>query len=445
MANQSADKTIGTPYDAIIIGGGFAGLSVAALLSKQGKRVLLLERAGRLGGRASYFEQDGFVWQYGQHSHRLAQDGLAAQVFQRLGRPLDFIETRGHKAFLYFRGKLYPRPEGLGALLSTPLMPLRSRLNFIRFYLKLLRQNPEDWYDRTLLEMYRTWLSDPKAERFLSFLGFTVMVPDPGRVSAGEVVQFLKRAAKARVKQGEPRGGSKQVIATLESAIRSGGGEIRMSEAAEKIVIQDGKATGVQTRDGLYAGEHIVFAAPVFRLFDLVDEPLFDPGFVAYAKGIQSSSGLSIDFVFDEPVTDIRGGILGIEIPLWVKFQSNIDASIAPPGKHIHTWGMLFEPGAPITDALVHETAARIKTIMAEVLPGAAEKIVRQRSLVIPVVNANVLLPGQSYPHRPEIIRPEIKRLYLIGDTTRAEGCSGDIAFASALQLADHLGQEPTP
>jgi len=441
MANHNAKKIA---YNAIIIGGGFGGLSAAALLTKQSKRVLLLERSGRLGGRASYFEEDGFVWQYGQHSHRLAQEGLAARVFQRLGHPLDFVETHGHKAFLYFRGKLYPRPEGLGALLSTPLMSLRSRLNFIRFYIRLLRQNPEDWYDQTLLDMYRTWFNDPEAERFLSFLGFTVMVPDPARVSAGEVVQFLKRAAKARVKQGEPRGGSKQVIDTLESIVRSGGGEIHRSERVEQITIRDRKAVGVQTRQGTYTGDHIVFAAPVFRLFDLVDEQLFDPDFVAYVKGIQSSCGLSIDFVFDEPVTDIRGGILGVEIPLWVKFQSNIDTSIAPPGKHMHTWGMLFEPGAPITKELANVTEDRIKTIMAETIPGAVDKIVKQRNLVIPVINANMLLPDQSYPHRPGIVRPEIDRLYFVGDTTRAQGCSGDIAFASALQLADHLNPKPT-
>ncbi|MDQ1257450.1 MAG: hypothetical protein QG656_2055, partial [Candidatus Hydrogenedentes bacterium] len=126
------------PYDAVIVGGGFAGLSAAALLGRQGKRVLLFERAGRLGGRAGYYERDGFVWQYGQHSHRLERNGTAARVFDRIGEPLDFIDTRGSASHLYFDGKLYPRPEGPLQFLTTPLMPFGARLDFLRFYRRLL-------------------------------------------------------------------------------------------------------------------------------------------------------------------------------------------------------------------------------------------------------------------------------------------------------------------
>lgn len=422
-----------------MIGGGFAGLSAAALLSKQGKRVLLLERAARLGGRAAYFEQDGFIWQYGQHSHRLAKDGIAAQVFEKLGEPLDFIDTRGNKAYLYVDGKLHPRPEGVLDFLRTSIMPLSARLTFVRFFVRLIRQNPDDWYDRTFLDMYRTWYGNAHVERFLSFLGFTVMVPDPSRASAGEVIHFLKRAMRARVKQGEPVGGSKQVIDKLRDAILRHRGEIHTSEPAEAILVEGRKATGVRTKAGEYQAERVVFAMPLFNLFGLVDEGLFERGFVDYVKNIQSSSGLSIDFVFDEKVTDIKGGIIGVGVPLWVKFQSNIDPTVAPEGKHMSTWGMLFEPGAEITEKLVDETEARIKQIMEECIPGSVARIVRERKLVIPVINGNILMPRQSYPHRPGIVSKDIQDLYFIGDTTQGDGCSGDIAFSSAMKLADLL------
>lgn len=426
-------------HDVIIIGGGFAGLSAAALLSKQGRRVLLLEKASVLGGRAACFEQDGFVWQYGQHSHRLEKRGIAAQVFDRLDEPLEFIDTRGNDAYLYLDGRLYPRPDGLPAFLRTKLMPVGSRLNFLRFFAKLARQKPEDWYDTTLLEFYRTSFGDPAVERFLSFLGFTVMVPDPALVSAGEVIQFVRRAARARVKQGEPAGGAKQVIDKLARITQGHGGEIHGSELVESICVECGKAVGVRTQRGTYEADKVVFAAPLFDLFEVVDAGLFDRQFVHYVKNIESSRGLSIDFVFDGPVTDIKGGILGVDLPLWVKFQTNIDTTVAPPGKHVHTWAMLFERGAPITPELVQETEARIKGIMEDVLPGVLGKVVRERKLVIPVINGNVLKPEQSYPHRPGITCEDVKDLYFIGDTVRAPGCSGDISFASAMMLADML------
>ena len=42
-------------YDVAIIGGGFAGLSAAAALAEQRKRVIVLEARPGLGGRATSF------------------------------------------------------------------------------------------------------------------------------------------------------------------------------------------------------------------------------------------------------------------------------------------------------------------------------------------------------------------------------------------------------
>ena len=426
-----------TPYDAVIIGGGFAGLSAAALLARQGRRVLLVEKSGRLGGRAAYVERDGFIWQYGQHSHRLAGDGIAARVFERLGDPIEFIDTRGNTAYLYFDGRIYPRPEGIAGFLSTPLLPLTARLDFLRFYRRLLKADPHAWYDRTLLDFYREHGRNPWVERFLGFLGFTVMVADPARVSAGEVLQFLQRAAKAPVKQGEPRGGSKQIIDKLEAAIHRHGGEIHAPERVETILIEQGAAVGVKTNDAIYRAGNIVFAAPLSGLLRIVPAYLFASAFVDYVAHIRPSRGVSIDFVFDKPVTDMTGGILGVDMPLWAKFQSHIDPTVAPEGKCVNTWAMLLDPDAPATREQADAAEVRIRQIMETILPGCTGKIVHRRRLILPVVNANMLIPEQSYPHRPPIACPEVAHLFFIGDTVQSEGCSGDIAFSSALHLAE--------
>ncbi len=426
-------------YDVLIIGGGFAGLSAAALLSQQGKNVLLLERAGRLGGRASYYERDGFVWQYGQHSHRLATEGIAAALFRRLGLTLEFIDTSRDTPYLYSNGKLLPRPEGPIGFLRTRLLPVRARLNFIRFYARLLRLKPDDWYDKPLIDLYRTWFDNADVERFLSFLGFTVMIPDPAMVSAGEVIAFLQRAAKAKVKQGEPRGGCKQVIDKLAAATLEAGGRIQLGETVTEVAIEGGAAVGVRTAKKEYRAKSVVFAAPLFRLFDLVDPSLFSAAFVEYVRHIRPSSGFEIDFVSNEPLSDIRGGILGVDVPLWVKFQSNVDPALSPAGKCVSAWAMLLEPGQPPTKERQAAAEAHIRQIMDEILPGAAARVTEERRRFLPVVNANMLIPEQSYPHRPDIASEDVPNLFFIGDTTRGDGCSGDIAFSSAMKLADRL------
>ncbi|HMD33953.1 MAG TPA: hydroxysqualene dehydroxylase HpnE [Vicinamibacterales bacterium] len=59
----------GSKYDVIVIGAGFAGLSAAVRLARDGARVLVLEARSRLGGRATAFadRETGELVDNGQH------------------------------------------------------------------------------------------------------------------------------------------------------------------------------------------------------------------------------------------------------------------------------------------------------------------------------------------------------------------------------------------
>jgi 15-cis-phytoene desaturase len=71
-------------YDAVIVGGGLAGLSTAALLSKEGKKVLVLER-GNLGGRAVTIKLKGFSFNFGSH----AIYGRDVSILKKMEKNLD--------------------------------------------------------------------------------------------------------------------------------------------------------------------------------------------------------------------------------------------------------------------------------------------------------------------------------------------------------------------
>src|SRR4030042_4060013 len=52
-------------YDVIVIVAGCGGLTAAALLAKQGRKVLVLEQGDRVGGCCSTFEREGYRFDVG--------------------------------------------------------------------------------------------------------------------------------------------------------------------------------------------------------------------------------------------------------------------------------------------------------------------------------------------------------------------------------------------
>ena len=54
-------------YDTIIIGSGMGGLATAAILAKEGQKVLVLERHYTAGGFTHVFKRKGYEWDVGIH------------------------------------------------------------------------------------------------------------------------------------------------------------------------------------------------------------------------------------------------------------------------------------------------------------------------------------------------------------------------------------------
>ena len=424
--------------DAIIIGAGYAGMSAAALLAHAGRKVIVLEASGMIGGRAlSYRNEKGYVWEYGAHSHRLAHKGIANEVFKRLGEEIDFL-PEAKDAKLIFKGKLWERPEGPAGFLKTPMLSFWARLTLLALLIKIKKADPVVWYDKTLLDFYKTSFQNSEVEAFLPFLGMTIMCPTPNKVSAGEVIEFLQRALKAGIGVGEPKGGSAQIFSKLKNHIERNG-EIHLNEKAEKIVTENGRAVGVKTDRATYYAQNIIFTARLPLVLGLMDNLLLPKATLDYAKNIENSSGLTIDFITDKPITNIRSSILGVDIPIWARFQSNADDSFTPRGKYISTWGIMLPWHFDGDTKTVEQTEKKLKDTISAIFPDFMPMVIEERKTVVPVMNGNVLTPAQSKPHRPDVECTAIKGLYFIGDTVKGDGCSGDISFSSALIAVDKI------
>jgi phytoene dehydrogenase-like protein len=79
-------------YDAIVIGGGIAGLTTAAFLAKSGHSTLLCEKEEKCGGLINTFERDGFVYDGGIRA--MENSGMVFPMLEQLGLEVEFVKNK---------------------------------------------------------------------------------------------------------------------------------------------------------------------------------------------------------------------------------------------------------------------------------------------------------------------------------------------------------------
>lgn len=113
--------------DVVVIGGGLSGLTAAVLAAQAGRGVTLVERSGKLGGRARSVYRQGSVLNIGPHA--LYRQGHALAVLRRLG-----IDVAGGVppigGVVAASDGLHDMPASLGLLLKFKLLTARSKLVF---------------------------------------------------------------------------------------------------------------------------------------------------------------------------------------------------------------------------------------------------------------------------------------------------------------------------
>jgi phytoene dehydrogenase-like protein len=79
-------------YDAIVVGGGIAGLTSAAFLAKAGHSVLLCEKENACGGLLNSFERDGFFFDGGIRATE--NSGVLFPMLKKLGLDIEFVRNK---------------------------------------------------------------------------------------------------------------------------------------------------------------------------------------------------------------------------------------------------------------------------------------------------------------------------------------------------------------
>jgi all-trans-retinol 13,14-reductase len=265
-----------TEWDAIVIGSGLGGLTAAAYLAANGRRVLVLEQHYVAGGNAHVFRRKrAFEFDVGVHYiGDCAPGGVIPTVLRGVGLEgkIEFLELDpdGFDTVIY-PGLTFRVPKGwdryrerLVSAFPDDETALHRCLDVFEKLLAEMRAVQDAgtapdlaqllpkiptlmrWGGRALSDLFDDCSLGVKARAvILAESGAYAVAPSrtPVAVHAGFLDHYLKGAYY-------PKGGGQVLPARLIEVLRANGGEVRTRVRVQRILIEDGKAVGVQLKSG---------------------------------------------------------------------------------------------------------------------------------------------------------------------------------------------------
>lgn len=416
--------------DAVIVGGGLAGLATAVCLARAGRQVGVFERSEQLGGRAATQVEEGFYFNWGPHA--LYRHGHGAKLLTELGVPFTGQMPSVAGQYVVRHGVLQGFPDGLKALLQAKWLRWPAKLEMIRLMAKLPRIDPlplqqvslQAWLDRTIRHA-------EVRQFFRAMCRLTSYSDDPVRQSAGAALQQLQCAASGNVLYLD--GGWQSLVEGLRQAALDRGVQL-MTDARVVSILHDQTAHGIRLADGTeFAATDVVLAVGPGVASGLVNGS-FAPALSSWAEAAVPIRAACLDVALSHLPQPQRRFALGLDEPLYVSVHS-VAARLAPEGGAvIQVMRYLGDTTASDAKAVERELEQLLDTLQ----PGWRDVLVTRRFLPNMIVSHALVTAEQGgTAGRPGPVVPDIGHLYAVGDWVGPDGMLADASLASAQRAAE--------
>jgi len=421
----------------VVVGGGFAGLAAAIQLQERRHEVVLLERRGLLGGRAtSYVDavtgddvDNGTHLMVGAYTETLDLIGRAGATDLLDVQPdlrIDYVDDRGFTS-LHCAPVMAPLHLLFGLLGLR--VPWRVRLQAARLALAVqFGKAPQG----TLAEYFQQTGQGPEARALLwDGLAIAILNETPERAAAILFYNVYREAFLRR--RGHSclvflRRGFGELHKRLAAYFEARGGVIHRRAIAEAVEVEDGRVRGVrytqraetkeEFRSGVRAvksqatGDAVVLAAPWSAVPALVPAEYAEQPPFAPLRELRGSPIVSVELWLDRVVVDrTMVGLRGCEVE-WVFDKGRLHGR---PGAPQHL-GFIVSAAYRTSPRPNAEIVALAEAALRRFFPAMKDASIT-RSLVLREPEATFSCDPESEKRRPGPRTP-IRGLYLAGDWT---------------------------
>jgi len=475
-------------YDVIVVGAGFGGSSCAALLAKRGLKVLLLEKNSKAGGKAIAISKKGFTYTAWVVITAPVQDNTFEVVLKELGMEnrveLVTPDPSGGAIFKNSKGKHVPMPPMPSDSVQDPNIIFdwlevkeEERADALNVLTELTLMAPQD-IDRLDDISFAEWLSRYKLPKtvygyLISGIADPCFVAPVDAVAASEAIRTLQMIF-TRSGGLFCKGGIGRVAEVYAQAVEENGGRVIMRARVEKILVDNGKVTGVATDKGMFEAPIVVSNSGIQpTVLKLVGEEHFDRSYVNYVKELVPSCGLpgTRYFLNKEVVKNPFGTIFSTdsywtmerfnkaaagEMPkdtgILYEVPSNYDPDAAPKGKQI-VLAAIWGPAEPQMTAKEKKLWwDKIDEVMFKVFPELPKHIESKEyysARDVSVLTRDQVLPGQGGEciglgqvvgqggRRKPSIKAPVRGLFYVGCDAGGYGVGTQQAVDSGIKVAN--------
>ncbi|PFM60789.1 dehydrogenase [Bacillus cereus] len=416
-------------FDIAIVGGGLAGLTASIYLAKKGRKVVVLEKSSRFGGRAMTINKNGIYMNLGAHA--LYRGGEAFLTFNELGMNLTggIPSTKAHGIW---KDEVYTIPTDFRTILSTPLLSWSAKIQFSRLMIHLGKLDISVIPKMSLSVWAEKEIQDPMVRNiFYALCRTTTYTFAPTIQLASSVLKQIQRSMKEGVFYVD--GGWETIITELKDiAINAG---VKFQES--KHVLEIEHCEDIQKirclDDDIFETDAVIVTIPVKEACKIIKGAEKTSLHVWSEQSLQVTAA-ALDLGLKRLPNPTHQFALGLDQPVFFTNQSR-SAKLSEDGSIVVSLIKYHNPMEEINS--INNDKEQLEKTMELLHPNwKREVVVKQYLPKITVVH--------DFPHigrgeNPGPAIPEMPGVYVAGDWAGHNEVLADAAVASGKRAALHI------